>query len=66
MKLMTNDPAPVAYQRETILTTQQVAEWLQVSEDTVQRLGLPRLKGLERTVRYSAGMVLDWLEGRAA
>lgn len=65
MKLVT-EANPVAYRRETILTTQQVAEWLQVSEDTVQRLGLPRLKGLERTVRYSAGMVLDWLEGKAA
>lgn len=58
---------PVAYQPETILTTEQVADWLQCSPAVVEGLGLPRLRLTgSRLVRYSAGMVLRYLEGKAA
>ena len=57
-------PAPLAYARETILTAEQLAEWLQVSRDTVDRMEIPRLIGFGRYVRFSAGSVLDYLEGR--
>lgn len=58
---------PLAYSPETILTTEQVAEWLQCSPTVVEGLQLPRLhmRG-SRLVRYSAGMVLRFLEGKAA
>jgi len=56
---------PQAYARETILDQEQLAEWLQLSVTVVKGLGLPRLnlQGC-RAVRYSAGQVLDFLEGR--
>lgn len=57
---------PLYYARETILTTEQLAKWLQVSPQFVEGSALPRLQGLGRLVRYSAGTVLDYLEGRAA
>lgn len=61
------DQTPLAYPPEAILTTEQVAAWLQVSTRLVEALPLPRLQGLgPRTVRYSAGTVLAFLEGRAA
>lgn len=61
------DITPLAYPAETILTTKQVADWLQVSERTVESWPIPRLKIPSKTVvRYSAGMVLAYLEGRAA
>lgn len=62
MKLVTDD-APVSYPPEAILTTAQVAGWLRVSEDAVEKMQLPRLGGFARLVRYSAGMVLAYLEG---
>jgi predicted DNA-binding transcriptional regulator AlpA len=62
-----SDIAPLTYPPETILTTEQVANWLQVSTRTVEAMPLPKLKGLgPRLVRYSAGQVLAYLEGRAA
>jgi len=60
------DIRPVAYPPETILTTEQVARWLQVSERTVKAWPLPRLKLPGSTVRFSAGQVLAYLEGRPA
>ena len=58
---------PISYPPEAILTTEQVAEWLQVSSRLVEDMGLPRLKMPSRFVRYSAGMVLRFLEtGQAA
>lgn len=61
-----SDIRPLSYPRETVLTIEQLAEWLQVSEDTISRMPIPRLRGFGRAVRFSAGMVLDWLEGKAA
>ncbi len=62
MKLV-DDAAPVSYPPEAILTTAQVADWLKVSEDAVDKMQLPRLGGFARLVRYSAGMVLAHREG---
>lgn len=59
-----DDTTPVSYPPETILTAAEVGRWLRVSERTVLDMPLPRLK-LGRLVRYSAGQVLAWLEGRA-
>ena len=58
---------PLSYPPEAILTTDQLAEWLQCSPAVVEGLGIPRLqlRG-SRLVRYSAGMVLRYLEGKAA
>lgn len=66
LELKRDEGKPVAYPPETILTRKQLAEWLQVSEHTVKDWGLPRLKLPTGTVRYSAGQVLAYLEGRAA
>lgn len=60
-------PTPVAYPPEAILTQEQLAEWLQISERTVKSWTfLPRLNLPGTTVRYSAGAVLAYLEGRPA
>jgi hypothetical protein len=58
------DIQPLSFPAEAILTTEQVAAWLQVSERTVASWPLPRLKLPGTTVRYSAGQVLAYLEGR--
>lgn len=58
------DAHPISYPAEAILTTEQVAEWLQVSPELVDTMRLPRLAVTGRRVRYSAGMVLAFLEGR--
>jgi hypothetical protein len=55
---------PVAYPPETILTIEQVARWLQVSERTVRSWPLPRLNLPGQTVRYAAGEVLEYLTGK--
>jgi len=56
---------PKAYARAAILTQEQLAEWLQVSVSVAKGLGLPKLRlPGSRLVRYSAGQVLDYLEGR--
>jgi hypothetical protein len=60
------DIQPLSYPPEAILTTEQVADWLQVSVRTVKSWPLPRLKLPGTTVRFSAGQVLAYLEGRAA
>jgi len=62
--MSTDGRSPIAYPPEAILTTEQVAEWLQCGVSTVEALGLPRLRLPVRTVRYSAGDVLAFLEGR--
>ena len=63
---MKPDITPVTYPAETILTVEQVAQWLQVSERTVRSWPIPRLRVPPPLVRYSAGQVLAYLEGRAA
>jgi hypothetical protein len=60
------DIGPVAYPAEAILTVEQVSKWLQVSERTVKSWPLPRLRLPGNTVRFSAGMILRYLEGKDA
>jgi len=62
--MSTDDRGPIAYPRETILTTDRLAAWLQCSRSTVEAMELPRLRIPGRVVRYSAGHVLAFLEGR--
>ncbi len=50
-------PAP-----DAIMTTEQVAAWLQVHPRQVQRLRVPALKLSHKTVRYRARDVLAWLQ----
>lgn len=61
---MAEDISPLSYPPEAILTTEQLAKWLQVSERTVKSWPLPRLKLPGSLVRFSAGEVLAYLEGR--
>ena len=65
---ITETESPVrSYPPEAILTQEQLADWLQVSERTVKSWTfLPRLNLPGTTVRYSAGQVLAYLEGNAA
>lgn len=67
---MSDDEArlPMCYTPGTILTTQEVADWIGCSVRTVEAMPLPKLRGLgPRLVRYEASQVLDFLrEGRAA
>jgi hypothetical protein len=51
--------------RDAILTTEQVAEWLQVSPEQVRRMNLPAIAVGKRKWRYVAGQVLDALAKRA-
>jgi hypothetical protein len=61
------DLRPVAYPPETILTTDDLARWLQVSPRLVEAMHLPKLQlPGSRMVRYSAGQVLRYLESGKA
>ena len=61
------DLRPVAYPPEAILTTEQLAQWLQVSPRLVEAMHLPKLQlPGSRMVRYSAGVVLAYLESGKA
>ena len=62
------DITPLCYPPGTILTMEQVAQWLQCSPRTVEAMPLPKLRGLgPRLVRYEAGQIMEYLrEGRAA
>lgn len=71
---MTASPAPPvsvptsAPPRDAVLTTEQVAEWLQVSPQVVRELNLPAIavgRGKRQRWRYIAGQVIDALGKRA-
>lgn len=57
---------PIGFPREAILTVEQLADWMQVSPSTVEHSDIPALVNMpgSRLRRYSAGMVLAFLEGR--
>lgn len=57
---------PRAYPPEAILNIEQVAEWLQVSVRTVERLDIPCTFLGTRTKRYTGKDVLKYLELRKA
>lgn len=53
---------PISYPPETVLNIEQVAEWLQVSTRTVERLDIPFFLLGKRTKRYLARHVLEFIE----
>ena len=57
---------PRAYSPEAILDIYQVAEWLQVSTRTVERLDIPPVFLGTRTKRYLGKDVLKYMEQRKA
>ncbi len=59
---MTPIPAPPA--PDAVLTTEQVAAWLQIKPRAVERLGIPAIKMGHRTVRYRAAAVSAWLDSK--
>lgn len=58
-------PQPTAHSPFTVLTTEQLAVWLQVSPRHVELMNLPSLMGLGRSKRYLAGAVMAHLTGVA-
>src|SRR5437667_11899197 len=56
---------PAPHHPNAILTTRQVADWLQVEPRAVARLGVPQLELGHRTRRYRARDVQTWLDQRA-
>lgn len=56
----------VSYPPETVLTPQQVADWLQVSTKTLATLPIRSKKLGHRTRRYIARDVLEYLSGPPA
>jgi hypothetical protein len=57
---------PKAYTPETVLTTEEVAAWLDVNPKTVRTYGIKTVRLGHSTVRYLAKHVLEYLEGKAA
>jgi len=50
--------------RQEIMTLQEVAAWLKIEPRQVQRLGIPFFNLGDRTRRYMAQDVREWLERR--
>lgn len=63
-RLAGTQPEPKAYPPETVLNIDQVAEWLQVSVRTVERLDIPFIFLGIRQKRYLGKDVLKFLEQR--
>lgn len=59
-------PAVLAYAPESVLTIEQVADWLQVSKRQAERLGIPCFYLGTRTRRYLGKTVLEFLERKIA
>jgi hypothetical protein len=62
------DVLPATPSRDAVLTTEQVAAWLQVSAEQVRHMNLPAVavgRGKRQRWRYIAGQVLDALAKRA-
>jgi hypothetical protein len=56
---------PFVPRPEAVLTTAQVARWLQISESQVRRLNLPCIEVGRGRFRYVAGQVLEAMRARA-
>lgn len=56
---------PTAPAPEAMLTTAQVARWLQISESAVRRLNLPCVEVGRGKWRYVAGQVVETMRKRA-
>ena len=50
----------------SILTRDEVAEWLKVHPRQVERLGVPQLDLGRKTKRYYAKDILEWLDAKRA
>ena len=48
----------------TLLTADEIGDWLQVARRQVQRLGIPWIDLGRKTPRYKVKDVLAWLETR--
>ena len=57
---------PKAYAAETVLTTEEVAVWLDVHPKTVRALGIKTVRLGHSTVRFLAKHVLEYLDAKAA
>ncbi len=64
--LQAPDTAPPTYPPTAVLTTAQVAAWLQVHPRQIARMGVPPLKLGHKTVRYRVRDVQAWLDRQAA
>lgn len=62
---MTDPRSPKAYAPETVLTIEEVADWLGVSARTVERYPIKRLTFSRSTRRYLAKHVLEFMEAKA-
>ncbi len=49
---------------DTVLTADEVADWVKVAQRQVQRLGIPWIDLGRKTPRYQVKDVLAWLETR--
>ena len=64
-----NAPTPIGFPPDTVLTKAQLAVALNVSEDTIERAGIPASYALgSRCPRYVWADVIQWFRsgGRAA
>jgi hypothetical protein len=65
-KRETGTRTPIGYSPETILTTEEVAAWLDVHPKTVRKLGIKTCHLGHSTVRYLAKHVLEYMDAKAA
>lgn len=56
---------PFVPRPEAVLTTAQVARWLQISESQVRRLNLPCVEVGRGRFRYVASQILETMRARA-
>lgn len=62
MTVLPMSRGPISYPPEAVLNIRQVAEWLQVSVRTVERLDIPFFLLGKRTKRYLAAHVLAFID----
>ena len=60
------EQTPIGYSPETVLTIEQVADWLQISKRSAESLHLPCFYLGKRTRRFLAKDVLRYIEAKAA
>jgi hypothetical protein len=57
---------PIGYSPETVLTIEDVSEWLGISKRSAEKLNLKCFYLGKRTRRYLAKHVLEYIEAKAA
>lgn len=63
---MSDRKVAISYQPESVLTIEQVADWLQISKRAAERLHIPCVYLGTRTRRFIGKDVLAFLESKAA